>query len=334
MSISRLRDAIRVGSPDPWADSVLGGGGKGAPAPPPPPDYAGAAVAQQKSQMSSQYTPYGNQVYSQDSSSPSGYKSTISLEPTQQETLDKLLANYNTLGSRAGEAINNFGSEPMDLQSVQDVSDRAYGQQTARLDPQWDARAESQEAALRNQGLVAGGEAYTNAMRDFNNARNDAYQQARVSSDATMPQTYQLANSIYTQPLNYYNALMTGAQVQNPQFSTTPGANYMGAAQSQSQYDQGLYNSQVGSQNSMMSGLMGMAGTLGSAFIKSDRRLKSNIKRIGTHRLGIGIYEYDIYGDHQVGLMADEVESVVPEAVRIGNDGFKEVNYAMVASRV
>jgi hypothetical protein len=35
----------------------------------------------------------------------------------------------------------------------------------------------------------------------------------------------------------------------------------MAAAQGQNQYDMGLYNSQVGSQNSMMGGLMGLAGS-------------------------------------------------------------------------
>ncbi len=82
-----------------------------------------------------------------------------------------------------------------------------------------------------------------------------------------MPQTYQLASSIYQQPLNQLNAIRTGAQIQNPTFQpagmqqTTPGANYLGASQAQSGYDQGLYNSQVGQNNAMMGGLF----SLGSA---------------------------------------------------------------------
>jgi hypothetical protein len=61
----------------------------------------------------------------------------------------------------------------------------------------------------------------------------------------------------------------------------------------------------------------------------SDRRLKKNIHRIGTHPLGIGIYEYDyIWGEHAVGVMADEVRTVRPEAVSRDADGFDSVDYS------
>jgi hypothetical protein len=70
---------------------------------------------------------------------------------------------------------------------------------------------------------------------------------------------------------------------------------------------------------------------IGGAAIKtSDRRLKSNIVRIGTHPLGIGIYEYDIDGSRQRGVMADEVLTVLPEAVLTGDDGYMMVNYGML----
>jgi hypothetical protein len=62
----------------------------------------------------------------------------------------------------------------------------------------------------------------------------------------------------------------------------------------------------------------------------SDRRLKSNIVRVGTHPLGIGVYEYDIFGERQRGVMADELEAVLPEAVAIHPSGYKMVNYGML----
>jgi hypothetical protein len=64
--------------------------------------------------------------------------------------------------------------------------------------------------------------------------------------------------------------------------------------------------------------------------IASDRRLKSNIVRIGTHSLGIGLYEYDIRGRRDRGVMADEVLAVKPEAVCVGSDGYYRVNYGMI----
>ena len=61
----------------------------------------------------------------------------------------------------------------------------------------------------------------------------------------------------------------------------------------------------------------------------SDRRLKANIKRIGTHRLGIGIYEFDyVWGEHATGVMADEVKTIMPEAVTRHPSGYDMVDYS------
>ncbi len=59
--------------------------------------------------------------------------------------------------------------------------------------------------------------------------------------------------------------------------------------------------------------------------------MKSNVVRVGTHPLGIGIYEYDIFGERQRGVMADEVEAVKPEAVTTHpTEGYKMVYYGML----
>ena len=246
---------------------------KDAPSPPPPPDFKGAAEETGKSQKTSQYTPYGDLVYSADESSPSGYKSTITLPPQVQETLDTHMGLSREMGDiTRGQipGVQQRYSTPMDLSSVPQVADKAYETMTARLDPQWERREDMERTRLANQGLVPGGEAYGNAMTDLNQARNDAYQQANLGAISTMPQTYQLATSTYNQPLNIMNALRTGSQIQNPQFqSPGMGANYLGAAQSQGQYDQGLYNAAVGESNSFNSGLFGLGaaglGAWGSA---------------------------------------------------------------------
>lgn len=70
----------------------------------------------------------------------------------------------------------------------------------------------------------------------------------------------------------------------------------------------------------------------------SDRAIKENIVRIGTHPLGIGLYLFDYkagypelsgYG-RQMGVMADEVERVMPEAVSRHSSGYKQVNYRLL----
>ncbi len=70
----------------------------------------------------------------------------------------------------------------------------------------------------------------------------------------------------------------------------------------------------------------------------SDRELKQNVVFISTHPLGIGLYLFDYKPGYreqwghgrQFGVMADEVEQVMPEAVSVHPDGYKMVNYAML----
>ena len=92
-----------------------------------------------------------------------------------------------------------------------------------------------------------------------------------------------------------------------------------------------MYNQQVGTQNANTAGLYGVAAAALPLIFSSDRRLKSNIVRIAALENGLPVYEYDIFDRHEVGVMADEVERVMPEAVIVGHDGYKRVAYGMFA---
>ncbi len=241
--------------------------GKSADAPDSP-EYIGQAMNQSRSQMTSQYTPYGSQTYSADPSTPSGYRSDITLAPQAQGTLDSQMALSRGLADTANQrlpALQEHYSKPMQMSSVPAIADASYQAQTARLDPQWNQREAAERTRLSNMGLASGGEAYGNNMRDFNQGRNDAYSQARLGAIATMPQTYQLESAAYNQPLNTINALRSGGQIQNPQFGQTPTTQYLNAANAQGQYDINRYGIQQGGQNNMMGGLFG----LGSAAISA-----------------------------------------------------------------
>jgi len=243
---------------------------KDSPSPPPAPDYTGAAKQTQLSQMSSQYTPYGSQIYSADPNSPSGYQSNITLAPQAQQALNSQLglsAGMGNLATSMLPGVQQQYSAPMSFGSVPQIADKAYSTMTARLDPQWAQAGEMQASQLANQGIVPGTEAYNNAMRTFNQAKNDAYQQANLGAIETMPQTYQLAQAAYNQPLNQLNAIRSGAQIQTPQFGTTPGANLSGAAQAAGQYAGNVYNQQIAQQNAQTSGLFGLGGALGGAYL-------------------------------------------------------------------
>lgn len=80
-----------------------------------------------------------------------------------------------------------------------------------------------------------------------------------------------------------------------------------------------------------LGGLAGGAASLYTAF-GSDRRLKENIKEVSVDpRTTLTLYEFNYINDTKryIGVMADEVELLYPEAV-MNVDGFNWVNYGML----
>jgi hypothetical protein len=71
-----------------------------------------------------------------------------------------------------------------------------------------------------------------------------------------------------------------------------------------------------------------LSGSTTTTTTASDRRLKENIKEIGQTNDGLPIYAYNYKGDDrtQIGLMAQDVEQVKPEAVGLAG-GYKTVDY-------
>jgi len=75
-----------------------------------------------------------------------------------------------------------------------------------------------------------------------------------------------------------------------------------------------------------------------SAFAKSDIATKENIKQVGVLPSGINVYEFEYKPEFKdesghgrfVGVMAQEVQKVIPEAVAIGADGYMMVDYSKV----
>jgi hypothetical protein len=95
---------------------------------------------------------------------------------------------------------------------------------------------------------------------------------------------------------------------------------------------QGAYNAQSG--DGGLGALFGAGVQLATNW-PSDRRLKEDIDLLCTVN-GVNWYRFrfkdpDKYGHGvQTGVMADEIEKILPEAVTVGDDGYKRVNYAMV----
>jgi hypothetical protein len=341
-------------------------GGKGGSAPATP-DYVGAANATAAGNVeaarataaanrTNQVTPYGNLTYTANpGTDPYGntlYTATQTLSPEQQDILNKT----NTLNSGLMETANtglNYANKVLSEPGVDTSKLPSYGINPGetysdaimrRLQPQIAQENEMSDAQLANQGIAQGTEAYNNAKRTLAMSQNDRQLGAITSGMNTglnaNQQAFQQEAYNQMQPINVINALRTGSQVQNPTYANTPqqantaGPDILGATQAQYNSDLNAYNAQQASGGGFMSGLMG----LGKAAITSysDERLKTDIKKIGSFDNGLNIYSYhykdgyDLPEGKQVGVMAQEVEKIIPEAVVEMPNGFKGVNYAML----
>jgi Chaperone of endosialidase len=83
-----------------------------------------------------------------------------------------------------------------------------------------------------------------------------------------------------------------------------------------------------------------MANTAGATAppisVTSDTRLKRDVTQVGELDSGINLYRYRyLWSDTAyVGVMAQEVAAVMPEAVQRGADGYMRVDYARLGLRM
>jgi hypothetical protein len=130
--------------------------------------------------------------------------------------------------------------------------------------------------------------------------------------------------------LNEINSLMSGQQVQNPNFAAynqqqgVAPTDYTGAAKNQ----YGAQMDQYNAQQAQSGQTVGALASLGAMFF-SDARVKRDIRRIGRHARGFGIYRYRYVGERgsRVGVIAQEVRRYAPELVD-NVRGVLRVNYA------
>lgn len=103
---------------------------------------------------------------------------------------------------------------------------------------------------------------------------------------------------------------------------------------------QNAYQADQASKGDFFGSLMGAGAQLGAAYIAkgSDRRLKQDIEPVGRdERTGLTLYRFAYKThpqQHYIGVMADEVEAVMPAAVITMPNGFKAVHYEMLGIKM
>jgi len=132
-----------------------------------------------------------------------------------------------------------------------------------RLQPQMAQSAESNTAALANQGIVPGTQAYDNAMRTFQQGQNDLLTSAQIQGMNTGLQAQQLQGTQAGQ----IKSLTTPNLINAPTQAAVAGPDYMGAVGSQTAAEIAANNARLGQQTANTQGLYGLgsAGILGLA---------------------------------------------------------------------
>lgn len=94
----------------------------------------------------------------------------------------------------------------------------------------------------------------------------------------------------------------------------------------------GVSNSQSTSTSKSYNGIADSLGKAASLVAASDRRLKTNIEKVGELANGLGVYVYNYLAGavRYVGVMADEVKLIQPEALGPEVAGYMTVDYRKV----
>lgn len=259
-------------------------GKQSAPRPPDPQQTAaaqtgtnvGTAIANTAMGQVDQFTPYGSLTYNQTGTTTytdpytgqsyeiPRFSATTQLSPEQQAILTQNQNAQQSLANVAAERGQFLeGYLPQAGAMTDAIDQKLYDLGSQRLDPRFEQQESDLRTRLAQQGIAPGSEAFNREMTNLSQGRNDAYNQLLLQGRGQ-------AAAEVNMPINQITALLSGSQVQNPnvsmaqpaQMPTTDVAGLIGQ-----NYNQrlGAWQQNQQSRNSLLGGLFGAAGSIGSA---------------------------------------------------------------------
>jgi len=287
------------------------------------------AITQAGLNAVNQVTPDGSLTYDQIGQWSDGtprYQATQALSEAGKQLQSTTQATSQNLANVAREQsgrLSGLLNAPNDFSAQRDYLNNLTN---SNLDPMWARQGEQFETSLVNRGIRPGSTAYQQQLADFQNNKSSSYNAANLNNFTTAQQSQ---SALRAGPLNEILALAGQGQIQQPNFASTPQTSVAGtdvAGITNGAYQQQMQGYQAGQQQ--LGGLFSAGASL--IPLLSDRRAKTDIKRIGTadNGLGLYLYRYRSGGPFQIGVMADEVKHIAPHAVVIGPDDFMRVNYS------
>lgn len=248
-----------------------------------------------------QVTPQGTLTYSPNG--PDSYTATVELSPEQRRLYDLTTQAQTTYGEAANAQLNQvrdrmsspfqFEAPAMayrpDFTGIGDPDQSRAAVERAvlsRVNPDLERERAALESRLAAQGITQGSEAWNTGMQDWSRMANDARMQAVLTGgqeqsrifglgmgqaqmgNAARQQSLQEQFALRAQPINEAAALLSGQQVQMPQFQNVPqvqvqapdyqgavGQNYAGQVANWNARTQ-----QIGQQNAAVANLIGQVG--------------------------------------------------------------------------
>lgn len=248
---------------------------------------------------------------------------------------DAVLDNFQNLANNMSQN-SNLGNWNWSVDGSDDARQRAeaatFQSYLDKTSPVFQQQTDDLQTRLVNQGLTPGNEAYQRAITDLQNNQNDATNQAAYQSTLAGQQAFSNSLGDEINAGNFGNQAQTGYtnQIWNLLQNSMSGydknmaiANLLtGGYNQQKQAEQTKQQSQDQMINSLM-----QAGMI--AAMASDERLKENIKLVGKLNNGMNVYCFNYKGQNQpqIGLIAQEVQKIKPEAVVENEDGYLMLRY-------
>jgi len=328
-----------------------------------------AAISQANLNRIDQVTPQGSLTYQQIGTNSDGtprYQQTQTLSADEQAKYDqnnKVALALNNLAIGNIGRVQDVQSKPFSFDGMTQlpgtddlsgaakrVADGIYGQYTSRLDPQYAQTESDMRSRLAAQGISENSDAYRRELDNFSRAKNDAYGQANYTAQqagsaeqsrlfglAMQGRQQDIGEASYLRnlPLNEIASLLgTGGGVASPTFNPVSqvgvaAPDYQGAVYQNFNAANSNYQNQQNARSQMLGSIF---GTVGTAVAMSDRRVKYDVKRVGTLANGLATYVFRYVGDkvRQFGVMAQDVLKVRPDAVGVLPNGILYVDYRKV----
>ncbi len=255
---------------------------------------------------------------------------------------DNTLSNMTNQAYAMSQNLGNMGNYNFSVNGSDEARQRAenatWQAYTSRLQPQFAQQTDNLETRLQNQGITVGSNAYNRAMNNLQQTQNDSYNQAAYQSvlsgqnafNQSFNNSLAAANFSNTAQQNYINQIMSLLQ-----------GSYSGYDKAMDIY--GIQNgidrrsqaaSEANANEQMQAGINAAmtAAQLGAMF--SDVRLKENIVPVGQLYNGLTVYCFNFKGGSvpQLGLLAQEVAEVCPEAVYADENGYLLLRYDVASA--